>query len=357
MVIVLERLKASKTRFYEIEELLATEEVFTDRSRLQTLSIEKSSMEKLVQLFETFLQTQKDLKDAKTVVEDTSDSEMKSLANEEISLLETSLIQLENELRLAILPKDVNDSKNVIMEIRAGTGGDEAALFAGDLYRMYSRYAQNNGWLVDIIDASPTGTGGFKEVVFGVKGSGAFSRLKHESGGHRVQRVPTTETSGRIHTSAATVAVLPEAEEVEIDVDPNELRIDIFHSGGHGGQNVQKVATAVRITHIPTGIVSTCQDERSQLKNKDRAMGVLRSRLLDRAISKQHEQTAQSRKSQVGSGDRSEKIRTYNFPQNRVTDHRIGITNHNLDKILLGDLDGFIDEMLQQEQADKLNIT
>ena len=355
MTIVLERLEAGKSRFYEIEDLLTKEEVFTDPARLQTLSKERSLLEKLVRLFDAFMQAQRDLQDAQSVVEETSDQELKALAYEEITLLEKSIEQLETDLRLEVLPKDLNDEKSVIMEIRAGTGGDEAALFAGDLYRMYSRYAQNNGWLVDIIDASPTGIGGFKEVVFGVKGMGAFSRLKHESGGHRVQRVPTTETSGRIHTSAATVAVLPEAEDVEIEIDANELRIDIFHSGGHGGQNVQKVATAVRITHIPTGIVSTCQDERSQLKNKDRAMSVLRTRLLDLAVSKQQEETAQSRKSQVGSGDRSEKIRTYNFPQNRVTDHRVGITNHNLDKILLGDLDGFIDEMLQQEQAKRLS--
>ncbi len=355
VVIVLERLEAGKNRFYEIEDLLTKEEVFTDPARLQILSKERSSLEKLVRLFDAFMQAQRDLQDAQSVVNDTADQELKVLAYEEIALLEKSLQQLESDLRLEVLPKDLNDEKNVIMEIRAGTGGEEAALFAGDLYRMYSRYAVNNGWLVDIIDANPTGIGGFKEVVFGVKGIGAFSRLKHESGGHRVQRVPTTETSGRIHTSAATVAVLPEAEDVEIEIDSNELRIDIFHSGGHGGQNVQKVATAVRITHIPTGIVSTCQDERSQLKNKDRAMSVLRTRLLDLAISKQQQETAQSRKSQVGSGDRSEKIRTYNFPQNRVTDHRIGITNHNLDRILLGDLDAFIDEMLQQEQAKRLS--
>ena len=249
------------------------------------------------------------------------------------------------------LPKDRNADKDVIVEIRAGTGGEEAALFAGDLYRMYARYAQAKGWGVDVIDSNPTGIGGFKEVVFEVKGRGAFSRLKHESGGHRVQRVPTTETQGRIHTSAATVAVLPEAEEVDVEIDPGDLRIDIFHASGHGGQNVQKVATAVRIIHNPTGIVAVCQDERSQLKNRQRAMAVLRARLLDREVSRQQEEMAASRRSQVGSGDRSEKVRTYNFPQNRVTDHRIGVTSHNLERILLGELDEFIDELAAREQA------
>lgn len=355
---MLERLKESRKRFDEIEELLGTTEVATDPARLQILSKEHASLEKIVELFNTLSKATKNLESAKDMIQDnSSDLEIKSLAEEEIISLESQIAEIDDELRLAMLPKDINDEKNVIMEIRAGTGGEEAALFAGDLYRMYLRYAQNSGWIVDIIDSSPTGIGGFKEVVFGVKGTGAFSKLKHESGGHRVQRVPSTETSGRIHTSAATVAVLPEAEEVEIDVDPNELRIDIFHASGHGGQNVQKVATAIRITHIPTGIVSVCQDERSQLKNKERAMSVLRSRLLSVAVAKQNEDTAESRRLQVGTGDRSEKIRTYNFPQNRVTDHRVGITSHNLDKILLGSLDEFIENLVLQEQAKLLTET
>ena len=240
------------------------------------------------------------------------------------------------------------------MEIRAGTGGEEAGLFAADLFRMYTRYAQRKGWRSDVIDTSETGIGGIREIVFQVKAGGAYSRLKHESGAHRVQRVPVTESSGRIHTSASTVAVLPEAEEVDVEIRPDDIQIDIFHSSGHGGQNVQKVATAVRITHKPSGITAVCQDERSQLKNKDKAMSVLRSRLLARAIQQQRDEVSAARRSQVGTGDRSERVRTYNFPQNRVTDHRIGLTTHNLDEVLDGDLDQFIDGLIEREQAHML---
>ena len=308
-------------------------------------------MEETVVLYDEYRAVNQQLEETRTILHESREEDIKALAHEEMESLQARKEQLEEQLRLALLPKDRNDDKDVIVEIRAGTGGEEAALFAGDLYRMYARYAQLKGWTVDVIDSNPTGIGGFKEVIFGVKGRGAFSRLKHESGGHRVQRVPTTETGGRIHTSAATVAVLPEAEEIEVDIDPNDLRIDIFHAGGHGGQNVQKVATAVRIIHIPTGIVAICQDERSQLKNKQRAMGVLRARILDREISRQQEEMAADRRSQVGTGDRSDKVRTYNFPQNRVTDHRIGITSYNLERILLGELDDFIDGLAAQEQA------
>ena len=345
-----DRLRALKERFAEIEDLLARPEIATDHERVQALAKERATLEHTVALFDEYTDVSQQLEETRTILHESHEEDIKSLAQEEMESLQARKEHLEEQLRLALLPKDRNDEKDVIVEIRAGTGGEEAALFAGDLYRMYSRYAQLKGWTVDVIDSNPTGIGGFKEVIFGVKGKGAFSRLKHESGGHRVQRVPATETGGRIHTSAATVAVLPEAEEIEVDVDPNDLRIDIFHAGGHGGQNVQKVATAVRIIHIPTGIVAICQDERSQLKNKQRAMGVLRARILDREISRQQEETAAARRSQVGTGDRSDKVRTYNFPQNRVTDHRIGVTSHNLERILLGELDDFIDGLAAQER-------
>lgn len=348
---VLDRLQALKGRFTEIEEMLARTEIATDHERVQVLAKELATLESTVALFDQYSAVSQQLDETTTILHESHEADIKAMAQEEMESLEERKENLEEQLRLALLPKDHNDDKDVIVEIRAGTGGEEAALFAGDLYRMYARYALVKGWDVDVIDSSPTGIGGFKEVVFEVKGKGAFSRLKHESGGHRVQRVPTTETQGRIHTSAATVAVLPAVEEVEVDVDPNDLRIDIFHAGGHGGQNVQKVATAVRIVHIPTGLVAICQDERSQLKNKQRAMGVLRARILAQEINRQHEEMAATRKSQVGTGDRSEKVRTYNFPQNRVTDHRIGMTSHNLERILLGELDEFIDGLTTQEQA------
>jgi peptide chain release factor 1 len=348
---VLDRLQALKVRFTEIEEMLALPEIATDHERVQVLAKERATLENTVAMFEQYCEVFQQMDETKSILQESYEEDIKAMAHEEMESLVERKEHLEKQLSLALLPKNHNDDRDVIVEIRAGTGGDEAALFAGDLYRMYARYALVKGLAVDVIDASPTGIGGFKEIIFEVKGKGAFNRLKHESGGHRVQRVPTTETQGRIHTSAATVAVLPAVEEVEVDVDPNDLRIDIFHAGGHGGQNVQKVATAVRIVHIPTGLVAICQDERSQLKNKQRAMGVLRARILAQEISKQHEEMAAKRKSQVGTGDRSEKVRTYNFPQNRVTDHRIGITSHNLERILLGELDEFIDALATQEQA------
>ena len=348
---MLDRLQSLSERFAEIEELLARPEIATDPGRVHELAKERASIEDLVNLYERYESVAGQLVDARAILVEGGDEDLRELVHEEMSSLERQRDELEGRMRLALLPKDLNDGKDVIVEIRAGTGGEEAALFAGDLYRMYARYAQAKGWEVDVIDSNPTGIGGFKEMVFEVKGKGAFSRLKHESGGHRVQRVPTTETQGRIHTSAATVAVLPEAEEVDIAIDPGDLRIDIYHASGHGGQNVQKVATAVRIIHNPTGIVAICQDERSQLKNRQRAMGVLRARLLDRETRRQQEEMAASRRSQVGSGDRSEKVRTYNFPQNRVTDHRIGVTSHNLERILMGELDEFINELAAREQA------
>jgi peptide chain release factor 1 len=279
---------------------------------------------------------------------------MKTLAKQEIDGLEVQLSRLQEELKIALLPRDENDKRDIIMEVRGGTGGEEAALFAADLFRMYSRYAQVKGWAVDIMSMSEATGGGFKEIIFEVRGRGAFSRFKYESGVHRVQRVPLTEASGRIHTSTATVAVLPEADEVEVDIEPDNLRIDIFHSGGAGGQNVNKVATAVRITHLSSGMVVICQDERSQLKNKTKAMAVLRARLRDMEMRKQEEAIGKERQSQVGTGERSEKIRTYNFPQDRLTDHRIGLTLHNLPRILAGDLDLLVDALATSEQVKQL---
>ncbi|MGE3984779.1 MAG: peptide chain release factor 1, partial [Dehalococcoidia bacterium] len=281
-------------------------------------------------------------------------AEMARLGKEELANLEPERERLEQELKLALLPKDPHDDRNVIVEVRAGTGGEEASLFAGELYRMYTRYAEQHRWQVEVLSASESEKGGFKEIVFEVNGQGAFSRFKYESGGHRVQRVPTTEAQGRIHTSTATVAVLPEAEDVEVDIGENEVKTDIFHSGGAGGQNVNKVATAVRLTHLPTGIVVQCQDERSQLKNRTKAMTILKSRLLQMKEEEQAAQTADSRRSQVGSGDRSEKIRTYNFPQDRVTDHRVNYTRHGLPAFMDGQIDDVIDAVATAEQAQKL---
>jgi peptide chain release factor 1 len=282
------------------------------------------------------------------------DMEMLVMAKEEAHHLEEKQTRLQEELRLALLPKDPNDEKNIIMEIRAGAGGDEAAIFAAELFRMYSRYAQNKRWNVDVISSSESIGGGIKEIILEISGHNVFSRLKYERGVHRVQRVPTTEASGRIHTSTATVAVLPEAEEVDLTIDPKDIRIDIFHSGGAGGQNVNKVATAVRLTHFPTGMVVICQDERSQLQNRLKAFAVLRSRLLDMETSKQEQEMSSMRRSQVGTGERSEKIRTYNFPQDRLSDHRIGLTLHSLPRIMQGELDPLIDALATDDQAKKL---
>ncbi len=279
------------------------------------------------------------------------DAEMMAMAKDEAHQLEEKQVRLEEELKLALLPKDPNDEKNIIMEIRAGAGGDEAAIFAAELFRMYSRYAQNRRWNVDVISSSESIGGGIKEIILEISGKGVFSRLKYERGVHRVQRVPVTEASGRIHTSTATVAVLPEAEEVDMEINPSDLRVDIFHSGGAGGQNVNKVATAVRLTHFPTGMVVICQDERSQLRNRQKAMAVLRSRLLDMETSKQQQEMSSMRRSQVGSGERSEKVRTYNFPQDRLSDHRIGLTLHSLPRIMQGELDELIDALASDEQA------
>ena len=348
---MLNRLQAIADRYEELNAEMARPELSADYERLQTLAKERASLEEIVSLYHRYRKTDKGIADARALLEEARDPEMEALAREEMDRLGEEKQRLEDDIRRALLPPDPRDEKSVIVEIRAGTGGDEAALFAADLFRMYTRYAEAHGWKAEVLSHSESGIGGLKEMIFEVNGRGAYSRLKYESGVHRVQRVPLTEAQGRIHTSTATVAVLPEAEEVDVAINEDDLRIDIFHSSGHGGQNVQKVATAVRITHIPTGIVVVCQDERSQWKNRVRAMAVLRARLLDFEQQRQAQAVSETRRSQVGSGERAEKIRTYNFPQDRVTDHRVGLTLHNLPGILDGDLDPIIDAVSTSEQA------
>ena len=349
-----DRLEQIEKHYQELDRQLASPEVSTDHDKLQALAQEKAGLEDLVTKYRAYRATAGEIDETKAMLDGAIEEDMSAMVRQEIEKLEAKLEKQLEEIKLALTPRDASDEKDIIMEIRAGTGGDEAGLFAADLFRMYSRYAQDKGWAVDIIDSNESGIGGFKEIIFEIKGRGAFSRLKYEMGGHRVQRVPATESSGRIHTSTATVAVLPEADEVEINVSPEDLRIDIFHSGGAGGQNVNKVATAVRITHLPTGLVSICQDERSQLRNRKKAMAVLRARLLDIERSRQEEDISQQRRSQVGSGKRAEKIRTYNYPQDRVSDHRLGQTFRNLPRILDGDLDKLIDTLSTSEQAKQL---
>ena len=351
---MLEKLAHVEERYEELNAVLSDPDIASDYVRANEYAQERAELEEVVNTYRRYRQVQEELSDTRSLLQENLGSEMSELALEEIASLEDEAEDLEQELRAFLLPKDPNDEKNVIVEIRAGTGGEEAALFAGDLYRMYSRYAENKGWKTQILSSSSTGIGGFKEVIFLVAGRGAYSHLQYESGVHRVQRVPLTESSGRIHTSAATVAILPEMDEVEVTIAPEDLRIDVYRSAGHGGQGVNTTDSAVRITHLPTGLVVTCQDERSQLQNKLRAMGILRARLYDMKQSKQMAQVEQARRSQVRSGDRSEKIRTYNFPQNRVTDHRIGLTSHRLEGILDGELDEFVYELASADQATAL---
>tara|TARA_B100000745_G_scaffold260374_1_gene183970 strand:+ start:1000 stop:2070 length:1071 start_codon:yes stop_codon:yes gene_type:complete len=351
---MLERLSSVEEKYEELNKLLADPEVVADYTKVQQYAKEQSVMREVVELAREYREVIKEIADLREMLRSESDSEILSLAKDEQATLEGNKEDVEERLRIALVPTDPNDDKNVIIEIRAGTGGEEAGLFASNLYRMYSRLAQRLNWKLEVIDSNSTGIGGLKEIIFQVRGDQAYSKLKHESGVHRVQRVPTTESSGRIHTSAATVAVLPEAEEVDVEINQEDLQIDIYHASGHGGQNVQKVATAVRIKHIPSGLVTTCQDERSQHKNKEKALAVLRSRLLAAEIEKQQQEITDTRRSQVGSGDRSERVRTYNFPQGRITDHRIGLTSYNLEQVLDGDLMEFIEALVQVEQAHKL---
>ena len=345
-----EKLKGVEKRFMEIEALLSDPDIINNREAYQKHVREHAELGKVVNVFRTYNQVLEDLDESTELLAD-GDSDIKDLAKEEIVLLTEKKENLEEELKKLLVPKDPNDEKNVIIEIRAGTGGEEAALFAGDLFRMYGKYSENRNWKVEVMSHHETGVGGFKEIIAMVNGKGAYSALKFESGTHRVQRVPTTETQGRIHTSAVTVAVLPEAEDVELQIDQSELKVDVYRSTGPGGQSVNTTDSAVRITHLPTGLVVTCQDEKSQLKNKNKAMKVLRARLLDAMIQKQNEERSKERKNQVGSGDRSERIRTYNFPQGRVTDHRVGLTLYKLEDILQGNINEIIEGLTTHYQA------
>jgi peptide chain release factor 1 len=350
----IDKLEKIKQRYEQINKLFIEPEYLNNHDKIIALNKEKSEIEEIVLAYEKYLKISKEIQDNKELIENSNDKEIVELALAELEELKESLIKAEEELKSLLLPKDPNDDKNVIVEIRAGTGGEEAALFANDLFRMYIRYAEMKGWKYELIDLNETGLGGLKEVIFSVSGANVYGNLKYESGVHRVQRVPETEASGRVHTSAASVAVLPEVEDVEIEINPNDLKIDIFRSGGAGGQNVNKVETAVRITHIPTGIVVQCQDERSQLKNRQKAMKVLKARLYDMEMSKKLNEISVQRKLMVRSGDRSEKIRTYNFPQNRITDHRIGLTLYNLSEIIEGNLDELIEQIKLADKAEKL---
>jgi peptide chain release factor 1 len=349
-----EKLDTLEQRYDEITRLMGEPDVIADYTRLQALGKERAGLEELVTTYRDYKKADSELRDTQAMLDDGLDEELRELARQELETLRDRREGLAEAIKRLLLPRDPNDDKDVIVEIRAGAGGDEAGLFAADLFRMYSRYAELKRWQVEVIDSNESGIGGFKEIVFEVHGRGAYSRLKYESGVHRVQRVPQTESGGRIHTSTATVAVLPEVEEVEVDINPDDIKMDVFHSGGAGGQNVNKVATAIRLTHLPTGIVVTCQDERSQLKNRMKAMAVLRARLYDIEQRKQIDEVTESRRSQVGTGDRAEKIRTYNFPQDRLTDHRINLTLHGLPRILEGNLDELIDAIATADQAQKL---
>ncbi len=352
-----EKLDMIESRYEELEKLLSDPKSLEQRDEWLKMSKELAALVPVVELARRLKEVDREIAEAEELLSGSDEAEMSEYLRSEAEDLKQEKERLEEELRENLLPKDPYDDKNVFIEIRAGTGGEEAALFASDLLKMYIRYAEKNGYKSEIVDAHETDIGGYKEVILGVEGSGAYSRLKYESGVHRVQRIPSTESGGRIHTSAATVAVLPEAEEVEVEINPQDLRIDTFCATGPGGQSVNTTQSAVRITHVPTGVVVSCQDEKSQLQNKEKALRILRSRLMDKFISEQNAEMAQTRKTMVGTGDRSERIRTYNFPQNRVTDHRIGLTLHKMDLILAGDLDDIVDELAANERAEQLKAS
>lgn len=350
-----DRLQAVEDRYERLNELLSDPEIVNDSKKLREYSKEQSDINDTVQTYREYKDVREQLNDAKAMFDDKGlDAEMREMVKEEVNELQSAIEDLEGRLKLLLIPKDPNDDKNVIFEIRGAAGGDEAALFAGTLYRMYSRYAESQGWKTEVMDSNPTGLGGYKEIIFMINGKGAYSKLKFENGAHRVQRVPETESGGRIHTSTATVACLPEAEEVEVELHDKDIRFDAFASSGAGGQSVNTTMSAVRLTHIPTGIVVSCQDEKSQHKNKDKAMKVLRARVYDKFMQEAQAEYDQVRKSAVGTGDRSERIRTYNFPQNRVTDHRIGLTIQKLDQIIEGKLDEIIDALILEDQSSRL---
>jgi peptide chain release factor 1 len=351
---MLDKIKKFEERYREIGQEMGKPEVANDYETYSRLAKEYAELEEIVKTGQKYRQVLEQLESTRQMLKEESDEEIRELAREELEQLEEQAAKLENQLKLLIIPPDPNDRKNVVMEIRAGTGGDEAAIFAGDLYRMYQKYCERQGWKTEVLSANYGERGGFKEIIFSVTGNNVYGKLKYESGVHRVQRVPETETQGRIHTSAASVVVLPEVEEVEIEIDPNDLRIDVFRASGHGGQHVNTTDSAVRIVHLPTGITATCQDEKSQHKNKAKAMKVLMARLYDMEMRKQQEQITSQRRSMIRSGDRSEKIRTYNFPQGRVTDHRINLTLYRLNEIMEGDLDMIIDELRMAEQEERL---
>ncbi len=350
MASLFDKLDPVINRYHEIEESMADPEIAANFERVQELARERASLEDLVKIGGKYKELVNEIEDLKSLVHDGSDPELVLLAKEELETNQAMLEELTQSLRMALLPKNPNDERDVIIEIRAGTGGAEAGIFAADLYRAYTRYAQNQGWNVEVMDSNPTEVGGFNKIVFEIQGKGVFSRMKFESGVHRVQRIPNTESQGRIHTSTATVAVLPVVDEIEVKINPDDLRIDIFHAGGHGGQNVNKVATAVRIVHEPSGLTVVCQDERSQYKNKQRAMSMLRSRLYEAEQNRQDAEISESRRSQVGGAERSEKIRTYNYPQDRVTDHRSNANFHDIPRLMDGDLDDMFDRLSAWEQ-------
>lgn len=351
---MIDKLKEIAARYDHLGEMLSDPNVVTDPQQLREISKERSSLEEITNFFRQYQRYLRTIEDDRALLVESDDPELREMAESEIANIEEKLSDLEDEIKYLLIPKDPSDSRNAILEIRAGTGGDEAGLFVGDLFRMYSRYAERQGWKIDILNSNPQGIGGFKEIIVMVMGDGAYGKLKYEGGVHRVQRVPATEQSGRIHTSAASVAVLPEAEEVDIEIDANDLRIDVFRSSGPGGQSVNTTDSAVRITHLPTGMVVTCQDEKSQHKNKAKALKVLRSRLLEQKLEEEDKKLTETRRKMVGSGDRSAKIRTYNFPQGRLTDHRIGFTIYQLDVVLDGDIDFLIDKLATEDRESML---